>query len=543
MKIKALFIALALVSSSFAALAEQSGKRFKDHKLTTAQALQQMYEMAQTEGSSFERTIHDALVKKDVDGIMDLAYVFHGLNNTSIARPDLVSLLLQPYSDLPKVQALQEFLDSRSVLKAKAILQVADSPRSVAVAYMCLAEALYAKGDVAKSLMASVLSLAFDFTDEREEQAKLYLTGRWDSDISLKGTKEEVIARMLEKMKSAYHPAAFRRYNDMASVLGLLPEFPYSAKNLAKVPAKPLHSVIGFDANYAIHAGVSILSAMLSAEPSTRYVFHVPEDPEASSPVTEDQRQKLASLTEFFPNGKYKVVFENIDPSILPEQLAQKKSFAHWPRSILFKLYIPEIYSDYDRVMWLDSDLIVRSDLTPFFEQDLEGKWISGVRDCTAFKILPRLNLREEDAYVNAGVLLYDNEALRPKLHLIEKAIVDNQGNKDFIMFPEQDIMAVAFRGHIKEVSHQSSHGNKYFFETEKWNWHYHKTHSSEKWQNIHTHFAHIFHMFAGNKPWKFKYSGTKWSLIPRKLDGMENLYWALRDMGPWPHSRNEDKT
>ena len=239
-------------------------------------------------------------------------------------------------------------------------------------------------------------------------------------------------------------------------------------------------------------------------------------------------------MTEFFPGERFEVVFEKYEVGLLPEML-QADDWNNWPRGVLFKLYIPEFYGDHDKIMWLDSDLIVRADVSSFYNQDMQGRWIAGVRDINASRILPRLKLEEVDAYVNAGVMVFDNVALRENKNLLDNTLTSVEDKKSFFVYPEQDTFAVAFKGHIKEHGRMEHHHKDHYFERSHWNWGYHKTHPTEQWDRIHRHFAYIFHLNGPSKPWRYSRSQLKWAVLPRKNDGMQNLYWVLRDMGPWP--------
>ena len=281
MYLKRFVLGLALIVSSSSLQAEPIDSTNKisilrDSKTSDSGARELLSQIAKSYDSavqaptSLQKTAHDALVGKNVDATMDLAYTLRGLNNTTLQRAELALELLEPYADRPKVQALMDFLQGRSIAKAQVFLSEANTASSKAVAYMCLAEAFYAKGDTPKALMASVLSLAYNFTDQREEQAKFYLTGSWDSDIDLKGTKQEVIARLVERMKGVYYPKTFRHFFEFKSVISFLPEFPYSQELLNAKLTEPIQVIIGFDSNYTYHGAVTMLSTMLSADPRPR---------------------------------------------------------------------------------------------------------------------------------------------------------------------------------------------------------------------------------------------------------------------------------
>ncbi len=547
MYLKTFVLGLALIAYSISLQAEPSYSTseistLKDSKASDSGVRESLSQIAKSYDStvhsltSMQKTAHGALVGKDVDAAMDLAYTLRGLNNTSLPRRQLALELLEPYTGQPKVQALKDFLQGRSTVKAQAFLNEADTPSSKAVAYMCLAEAFYAKGDTPKALMASVLSLAYNFTDQREEQAKFYLTGVWDSDINLKGSKQEVIARLVERMEGMYHPKTFRHFFEFKSVISFLPEFPYSQELVNAKLTEPIQVIIGFDSNYTYHGAVTMLSAMLSADPSTQYVFHVPEDPESKFMITDDQKVKLQELADLFPGGRFQVVFDLYDPAILPQELAER-TFKQWPRSVMFKTYLSEIYSQYDKILWLDSDLIVRADLNPFYSIDSEGAWVVAVRDIHALDHSARLGLEEGDSYFNAGVMVYYNNRIHPNIHLVQEVMDSNHDLKNTLTFPEQDLLSIAFKGHIHEEGYQRNQ-MRHYYPHGPWNWFYSK-HPDARWYNIDKHYSKVIHMAgAPLKPWRLRKQPFYWAFLPWRADGVQDLYWALRDMGPWPFQK-----
>ena len=147
-------------------------------------ALAASFDSQQQDVRGIERTIYRALTIKDTDSVLDLAYTLRGYSGHIAQNIEVAKLLMDLHFDSSKIQALKAFFDERSLQSAQGVLDAANSPLSRAVGYMCLAEASYAEGDVAKALMFSALSLAYDFSKERESQTKLYLTGNARSSIS-----------------------------------------------------------------------------------------------------------------------------------------------------------------------------------------------------------------------------------------------------------------------------------------------------------------------------------------------------------------------
>jgi lipopolysaccharide biosynthesis glycosyltransferase len=81
-----------------------------------------------------------------------------------------------------------------------------------------------------------------------------------------------------------------------------------------------------------------------------------------------------------------------------------------------FRLLIPQAVPE-ARVIYLDCDLIVTCGLSDLYNHDLQGKWLGGCQDPNG-KATSRLNLPDEEPYLNGGVLLIDVEAFRENLPL-----------------------------------------------------------------------------------------------------------------------------
>lgn len=89
----------------------------------------------------------------------------------------------------------------------------------------------------------------------------------------------------------------------------------------------------------------------------------------------------------------------------------------YWPNAVFLRLAAAELLA-HDRVLYLDSDLLVRAPLQEIFEFDLGDSLVAGVPELTA-DLLERsselnwLGLPRGDVYLSAGVLLMDLAGLR----------------------------------------------------------------------------------------------------------------------------------
>ncbi len=133
--------------------------------------------------------------------------------------------------------------------------------------------------------------------------------------------------------------------------------------------------------------------------------------------LTEEQLSPAFEMAECFGNCRISVVYP-------------QKAFQHVfradgtscapPEGIqvsFFRLYLPKVLPDQERCLFLDSDLIVRKDLSSLYDTDLDRACFAGVTDPLGRAEDERDRMRDhgvrEGRYVNSGVLMMNLSRLR----------------------------------------------------------------------------------------------------------------------------------
>jgi len=87
--------------------------------------------------------------------------------------------------------------------------------------------------------------------------------------------------------------------------------------------------------------------------------------------------------------------------------------------TIYFRLFIPVLFPQYDKAIYLDADLVVPGDISRLWEEHLGNKLVGAVADYSIQKIAPFMRYIDEYVgvdhrnYVNSGVLLLNCKRLR----------------------------------------------------------------------------------------------------------------------------------
>lgn len=105
------------------------------------------------------------------------------------------------------------------------------------------------------------------------------------------------------------------------------------------------------------------------------------------------------------------------------------------------------------RVLYLDSDTIVNSSISDFYEMPLNDKTVAMVLDSlgSSYKV-KYLGLKKSDYYYNSGVVLYDLEKWREKEYS-EKIIEHVKLGNSHYASPDQDLINVICKEDILRIS------------------------------------------------------------------------------------------
>ena len=103
-----------------------------------------------------------------------------------------------------------------------------------------------------------------------------------------------------------------------------------------------------------------------------------------------------------------------------------------------FRIKLPDLCKDLDKVLYLDCDTLIRGNLDELFSLDLTDKYLAGVKDVWGVsKYVKRLDMKS-GVYVNSGMLLFNCNYCR-KEHFFDKVVDFAKNNAKIIEFCDQD--------------------------------------------------------------------------------------------------------
>lgn len=128
--------------------------------------------------------------------------------------------------------------------------------------------------------------------------------------------------------------------------------------------------------------------------------------------------------------------------------------------STYYRLFIPELYPELSKALYLDCDLVLREDVAQLYDLPLGDDLVGAVPDgvvgsVTEFKLYVqnRLDMPHSDHYFNAGVLLMNLDALR-QWNFAER-FLDLLNRVTFRVGQDQDYLNVLCRGRVRYFGYE----------------------------------------------------------------------------------------
>jgi lipopolysaccharide biosynthesis glycosyltransferase len=164
-----------------------------------------------------------------------------------------------------------------------------------------------------------------------------------------------------------------------------------------------LHIACAAEGSYLAHSA-AMLHSVLAGSSSRRAVVHYLHDPA----LPERRRRRLAAMVEGLGASIDFLPISDRRLAGLPTRGFTRK--ATW-----YRIFLPELLADVDRILYLDSDLIALADLGPLWETDLDDVYLAAVTNVLEPHYAERLRDAGFDprSYFNAGVMLLNLDRMR----------------------------------------------------------------------------------------------------------------------------------
>lgn len=199
------------------------------------------------------------------------------------------------------------------------------------------------------------------------------------------------------------------------------------------------------DDNYVPFLDVAIRSLIKNASTEYKYKIIV-----LNTGLKEENTSKIKVLE----NENFEISFDDISNAV--EDLKNKlPNIYHFGLATYYRLFIETIYPEYDKILYLDCDIVVTGDISKLYFIDVENNLLAGVVEQFILRT-PEFSTYTKEAvgvdaenYINAGIMIMNLKEFR-KSKIEEKfTYLINKYNFD-VIDPDQAYLNFLCKGRIK---------------------------------------------------------------------------------------------
>lgn len=231
-----------------------------------------------------------------------------------------------------------------------------------------------------------------------------------------------------------------------------------------------INVAFNIDNNYTTYLLLTLNSIFANNKSNSDYHFYVIEN--------DLSNRNKNRIVEFIHKNNQTVDFVGIDKKLLDIGSSYYRN--HPITNIAYaRIFLPDLLPDLDKILYLDSDILVRSDLSELYNTNL-GKYAMGM--CIDYSYF-NANIRNPKIrYYNDGVILMNLKLMR-QYKLVNK-MVDYTKEHPKLLYADQDVINKSVSNYIKTLD-------------QKWNNQFYDGHSLKRDLN-----QGIIHYISHTKPW-----------------------------------------
>lgn len=200
--------------------------------------------------------------------------------------------------------------------------------------------------------------------------------------------------------------------------------------------AKIIPVFYAVDDNYIPILGASMKSLIENSSKENKYEIKI-----LYTSVSEKNQERIKK----FEQENISIEFVNVSEQ-LKEINSKLYTRNYFSKTTYFRLYIPELYPQYDKAVYIDSDTIVLTDIANLYNEDMEDNLLAAIPD-GAVQTVPVfqeyvekvVGVIDYNNYFNAGILLMNLKELREYklqekfLYLLEKVKFEVAQDQDYL--------------------------------------------------------------------------------------------------------------
>ncbi|MDD3242777.1 MAG: glycosyltransferase [Eubacteriales bacterium] len=234
------------------------------------------------------------------------------------------------------------------------------------------------------------------------------------------------------------------------------------------------------DDNFAKYTAVSLHSMICNASPAYRYNIHV-----LNSGLSDETHALLGALA----TDSFTVFFDDVTDYL--RSIANRFPIRdYYSQSTYFRLFIADMFPQYDKIIYIDSDTIVQGDISQLYLTDIHDAYVGACHEQAMVQVDEYGEYAEKVIgvsrynFFNAGLLLVNCDQFR--LRFVLDKFIQHLHTYEFVVTQDEDYLNLICKDHV-------------FWLDQRWN--------TEVFGEIGYPIeqANIVHYIMTNKPWHYE--------------------------------------
>ena len=203
------------------------------------------------------------------------------------------------------------------------------------------------------------------------------------------------------------------------------------------------------DNNYSTFLSVTLNSIMDNANPNYYYDCYV---------LDNGVHQVHKDVIEYQLKDNFKIIWVD-----MKEKLTKFEEKLHtrdyYSKSTYFRLFIPNMFPQLDKALYLDSDIVVLGDISELYNTELGSNLVGAITDSAVqntpiFKeyVKEVIGVNDDKDYFNAGVLLMNLKQMRKEN--FEEKFFDMLSSYTFTVAQDQDYLNAICLNRVTKIDY-----------------------------------------------------------------------------------------
>ena len=197
------------------------------------------------------------------------------------------------------------------------------------------------------------------------------------------------------------------------------------------------------DDNFVKYTVVSLHSMIQNADPTKRYHVHVLH--------TDIKPETMKSVTDLATEA-FEITFDDVTEYL--ESISDKLPLRdYYSKTTYYRLFISEMFPEYDKAIYIDSDTVVQGDISRLYNTDIKDAYLGACHEQAMVQVdeygtyVEKVIGVSRYNFFNAGILLINCHRFR--LHFVLDKFIRYLHTYNFVVTQDEDYLNLICKDHV----------------------------------------------------------------------------------------------